>query len=76
MRRNWIGAARIGVTLILGLLCLDQTAFAKSGKIIQDAEYYILDAQNGEKWKVEDNQLDAKLAELKSSSAGRRTSFT
>ena len=34
-------------------------------KIIHDAEYYILDAQHGEKWKVEDKQLDAKLAELK-----------
>ncbi|MEX2188336.1 MAG: sulfatase-like hydrolase/transferase, partial [Pirellulales bacterium] len=34
-------------------------------KIIHDAEYYILDAQHGEKWKVEGEQLDAKLAELK-----------
>ncbi|NIQ89138.1 MAG: sulfatase, partial [Deltaproteobacteria bacterium] len=35
------------------------------GKIIHDAEYYILEAQNGEKWKAEDSQLDKKLAELK-----------
>ena len=38
---------------------------ADKPKIIHDAEYYILDAQYGEKWKVEDKDLDAKLAELK-----------
>lgn len=51
----------------LGLLAAGQTAFAQAGesKIIHDAEYYILDAQHGEKWAVEDKNLDAKLAELK-----------
>ncbi len=34
-------------------------------KIIHDAEYYILDAQHGEKWAVEDKDLDRKLAELR-----------
>ena len=34
-------------------------------KIVHDAEYYILDAQHGEKWAAEDKDLDAKLAELK-----------
>ena len=34
-------------------------------KIIHDAEYYIIEAQNGKKWAVEDGQLDKKLAELK-----------
>ena len=33
--------------------------------IVHDAEYYILEAQNGEKWSAEDRQLEAKLAELK-----------
>jgi len=33
--------------------------------IIHDAEYYIIEAQNGKKWAVEDGQLDKKLAELK-----------
>ena len=57
----------IAATALVGLLCVNQTAYAQSAKptIIHDAEYYILDAQNGEQWKVEDNQLDAKLAELK-----------
>jgi arylsulfatase len=33
--------------------------------IIHDAEYYVLEAQHGEKWAKEDKELDQKLAELK-----------
>ena len=32
-------------------------------EIVHDAEYYILEAQNGERWAVEDRELDDKLAE-------------
>lgn len=32
--------------------------------IVQDAEYYVLDAQNGERWAAEDVELDKRLAEL------------
>ncbi|MBW2202425.1 MAG: sulfatase-like hydrolase/transferase [Deltaproteobacteria bacterium] len=38
---------------------------ASAKDIVHDAEYYILDAQNGEKWAAEDIGLDKKLAELK-----------
>ena len=37
---------------------------SSSQPIIHDAEYYILEAQNGKVWEVEDGQLDKKLAEL------------
>jgi len=33
--------------------------------IVHDAEYYVLHAQNGERWEAEDDALDKKLAELK-----------
>ncbi len=33
--------------------------------IVHDAEYYILEAQNGQKWAAQDKKLDARLAELK-----------
>jgi len=33
--------------------------------IVHDAEYYILEAQNGKVWEVEDGQLDQKIAELR-----------
>ena len=36
-----------------------------STPIVHDAEYYILEAQNGKAWAVEDGELDKKLAELK-----------
>ena len=41
------------------------SAIAADKKIIHDAEYYIVEAQNGKKWSVEDGELDKKLAELK-----------
>lgn len=34
-------------------------------KIVHDAEYYIIEAQNGKAWAVEDGKLDRKLAELR-----------
>jgi arylsulfatase A-like enzyme len=49
----------LGVLLAL----LTQVAWAKD--IVHDAEYYILEAQNGEVWEVEDGKLDEKLAELR-----------
>jgi arylsulfatase len=33
--------------------------------IVQDAEYYVLEAQNGDKWAAEDVDLDKRLAELR-----------
>jgi arylsulfatase len=67
MKRDWIGAACIAVALIVGLLAVDQTAFAQADKpkIVHDSEYYILDALHGEQWAAEDKDLDQKLAELR-----------
>jgi arylsulfatase len=39
-------------------------AFAQKG-IIHDAEYYILEAQNGDKWNEQDKEIKKRLAELK-----------
>jgi len=43
-------------------------AAAQSGKIIHDAEHYLLEAQHGGKWAVEDKDIDKKLAELEKKS--------
>jgi len=40
------------------------TAWA-ADEIIHDAEYYVLEAQHGDKWAAEDKELKSKLAELK-----------
>ena len=50
-------------TLIMLLSMITLGAQAKD--IVHDAEYYILEAQNGKVWAVEDGKLDRKIAELK-----------
>jgi arylsulfatase A-like enzyme len=52
------------ILLLLGVVISTQTMIAQD-KIVHDAEYYIIEAQNGDKWAAEDKELDARLAELK-----------
>jgi len=40
-------------------------------KFVQDTEYYILEAQNGEKWAADDKVVDAKLAEFRAKNNGK-----
>ena len=49
--------------LVLSLVA--NTMAEEPAGIIHDAEYYVLEAQHGEKWAKEDKELDQKLAELK-----------
>ncbi len=50
----------------VGLLGGVGDAAAQEGsRIVHDAEYYIIEAQNGERWAAEDEALDARLAELR-----------
>ncbi len=48
-------------TLIAGILVIP----AWGADIVHDAEYYILEVQNGERWAAEDAELDQRLAELR-----------
>ncbi len=43
-----------------------------AAEIPRDAEYYILEAQNGEKWAADDKAVDARLAEIRTANGGRR----
>ncbi|MHC4553149.1 MAG: sulfatase-like hydrolase/transferase, partial [Planctomycetota bacterium] len=47
------------------------TTQAASKDIVHDAEYYILQAQHGQKWAAEDKTLDKKLAEFRAKNDGR-----
>jgi len=49
----------------VALLTLVAAGAASAQDIVHDAEYYILEAQNGERWAAEDKELDAKLAQLR-----------
>lgn len=43
----------------------------KPGGIQHDAEYYVIEAQNGERWDADDKQVDKKLAELRKANNGK-----
>jgi arylsulfatase A-like enzyme len=48
------------------------SANAQAAKpIAHDAEYYILEAQNGQKWAAEDKEIDKKLAEFRKKNDGK-----
>jgi len=51
--------------LILVALTASWAVQSQAGDVVHDAEYYVLEVQNGERWAAEDKELDAKLAELK-----------
>ena len=52
------------LTLIV-LFCFNAVLVNAQDQIIHDAEYYILESQNGERWTTEDAEIDKKLAALK-----------
>lgn len=54
----------LGAALVAPFLFSSGMA-AKAQDIVHDAEYYVLNAQNGERWAAEDVDLQAKLSELR-----------
>lgn len=59
-----VGALAMAAAIGLTLSCGSQETQAQK-QIVHDAEFYVLKAQNGEKWAKEDSELDKQLAELK-----------
>jgi arylsulfatase A-like enzyme len=57
-------------TLVLYTMAM-MGGLAHAKDIIHDAEYYILEAQNGEKWASENKQIDAKLADIRKSNGDK-----
>ena len=51
--------------VVISLLLSACTMGVWAKDIVHDAEYYILESQNGERWAAEDKVLDQKLAALK-----------
>jgi arylsulfatase A-like enzyme len=56
----------VTVPVILGF-----TATASAKDIVHDAEYYIIEAQNSEKWKKEDQKIDQQLMEFRKRNGGK-----
>jgi len=65
MRKLKIDRQRITLGLSVLLLGIGTATAWAADEIIHDAEYYVLEAQHGDKWAAEDKELKAKLAELK-----------
>lgn len=56
----------------IALMCvIPISSVSAKQKIIHDAEYYILEAQHGEKWANDDKIVDKKLADFKKKNGGK-----
>jgi arylsulfatase A-like enzyme len=56
------------VLLLTGSVC---QSLGAADKIVHDSEYYILKAQNGEKWAADDKVVDKKLADFRKKNGGK-----
>ena len=62
------------MSVVLSFLCMVTTntlVEANQGKIVHDAEYYITEAQNAEKWAADDREVDRKLSEFRKKNGGK-----
>ena len=57
-------------TIVLATV-LPAVAGAQGSEIVHDAEYYILEKQNGQKWVAEDKDLDKRLVEFREQNGGK-----
>jgi arylsulfatase A-like enzyme len=64
---------RVHMVLSILLFAIPQLSCAaeENGKIQHDAEYAILEAQNGEAWAADDRAVDEKLAEMRAKNGGK-----
>lgn len=62
---------RILATVTVAAMCLPAHVHAQDGPIVRDAEYYILEAQNGDRWADEDVAIDAAMAAFRDRNGGR-----
>ena len=66
-------AANLSKTFYLSLLLIFIIGIGCSeaqDKVIHDADYYILQAQNGEKWDADNKKIEEKLAEIRKNNGG------
>lgn len=55
----------VAILALIGPATGAAAAEVPEGPIVHDAEFYILEAQNGQKWAAQDKTLDKRLAELR-----------
>jgi arylsulfatase A-like enzyme len=62
---------RLVSIIAVAAIGLMTTVAAQAKEIVHDAEYYILEAQNGEQWAQDDKAVDSKLAEFSKKNGGK-----
>jgi arylsulfatase len=62
---------KLGISCIAAVLPLMTCGSAVAAEIIHDAEYRIIERQHGDRWAVEDTEIDAKLAEIRKNNGGK-----
>ncbi len=67
---NSVLAMIVAVSVFL-CLTVDSLEASDSSKIVHDAEYYILEAQNAEKWAADDKEVDRKLVKFREKNDGK-----
>ena len=59
----------------LVVLSISGVTSSQAAKLVHDSEYYILEAQNKDKWAVDDKAVDTKLAAFKAKNGGKPPNF-
>ncbi len=59
---------RVPLGLLIGALV---AAPGLAADVIHDAEFYVLESQNGSKWDADDREIDKRLAELRARNGGK-----
>ena len=63
------------LAVLTALIFLTSGSLAFSKDIIHDAEYYIIEAQNGEQWASDDIAISQKLSAFRKSNGGKPPNF-
>jgi len=63
------------LSVLTALTFLTSGSLAFSKDIIHDAEYYIIEAQNGEQWASDDVVISEKLADFRKTNGGKPPNF-
>ena len=62
---------RIAKLVLATVACMLGAQALAAGDIAHDAEYYVLEAQNGERWAADDKTVDEKLAAFRKKNGGK-----
>ncbi len=65
-----IGAC-LSACLCMAVIIAAPSLTKAAGKILHDAEHYVLAAQHSERWAQEDKEISAKLAEIRKKNGGK-----